>query len=159
MGLYTTSAKVRSLYPDLNDATKLTDTQIDFYIAQAENHISARVAQMYALPFSAVPPLLESMATEYSLIKVLDRYFTAETASKNDWRNIRKQDLDKILESVAVGETPLLTSSLATIAQRTDVGGVSSDTQTYAPTFNHLHYGEQKLDVDRQDDEESALKE
>lgn len=158
MGTYTTAVKVRNLYPELSTATRLTDTQLDFYIAQAENHISAILAVRYGLPFTATPPLVETIATEYALIKVLDRFFTSETASKNDWRNIRKADLDKILKSILDGEILLIDANNSVIAQRIDVGSIASNTQTYTPTFSHLGDGQQRIDHDRLDDEMAALK-
>lgn len=158
MGTYTTAVKVRSLYPELNTATRLTDTQLDFYVAQAENHISAILAVRYGLPFATTPPLVETITTEYALIKVLDRFYTSETASKNDWRNIRKADLDKMLKSILDGDILLIDANNGVIAQRADIGSVASNTQTYTPTFSHLGDGYQKIDPDRLDDEIAALK-
>lgn len=157
MGDYTNPTSVRALFPKLDTVTALTDTQIDFYVQQAESELNARLARRFTLPFSSSPPLIGMLATEFTLIKILDRFMTAEKASKNDWRMVRKADLMETLDGIVGGQIPLLTNSMVQIGTRVDAAGISSNTSGYAPTFNLLDESLQQVDADRLDDEEDAL--
>ena len=101
--------------------------------------------------------MIENLSTEYALIKLLDRFFTQEKPSKSDWRAIRKKDLDATLDGLADGSISLVSSAGEIIAQRTDTGGITSDTSTYKPTFDHRDETGQEVDPDRLQDEEDAL--
>lgn len=156
MGNYTTATKVRQLYPLLNDLISLTDGQIDFYISQAEAELNGRLASRYALPFSATPPLIEALSTEYALIKLMDRFYSSEEPKENAWKSARRRDLKTLLTDLAAGDMTLVNSAYEVIAQRTD-GGIASDTSIYTPTFTHIDATQELVDLDRVDDEEDAL--
>ena len=156
MGDYTTATKVRQLYPALNDLSSLTDTQVEFFIDQAEAEVNGRLATRYALPFSTVPPLVETISTEYALLKLMDRFFSAEAPTKNDWKEVRRKELKELLAALADGSMVLVTTAGAIIASATGAG-IESDTSTHTPTFNHLDPAMQKIDEDRLDDEEDAI--
>lgn len=156
MGAYTNADNVRKLYPALNELTSLTDTQIDFYVAQAEAEIDGRLAVRYALPFSAVPPLVEALSTEYALIKLMDRFYSAEAPAKNDWKEVRRRELRRTLTALASGTMALVTSTGAVIATATGAG-IESDTSDYTPTFSHVDPVLQRIDEDRIDAEEDAI--
>lgn len=153
---YTTVTKVTDLFPKISD-TSITSASIAFYIDQAEAEINGRIAVRYTLPFSLTPPLVETIATELSVIKILDRFFTSEAKSKNDWRDTRRKDLNSLLDGIAEGKITLINSANEIIGQRSDIQDIYSDTKDYTPTFNHLHYSLQEIDEDRLDDEEDDL--
>jgi phage gp36-like protein len=153
---YTTVTKVTDLFPKISD-TGISSASIAFYIDQAEAEINGKIAGRYTLPFSLTPPLIETIATELSVIKILDRFFTSEARSKNDWRDTRKEDLNKLLDGIVEGKVTLVNSAKEIINQRSDIQDIYSDTKDYTPTFNHLHYSLEEIDEDRLDDEEDAL--
>jgi phage gp36-like protein len=153
---YTTVTKVTDLFPKISD-TNISSASIAFYIDQAEAEINGKIAVRYTLPFSLTPPLVETIATELSVIKILDRFFTSEAKSKNDWRDIRKKDLNGLLGGIAEGKITLINSANEIIGQRTDIQDIYSDTKDYTPTFSHLHYSLQEVDEDRLDSEEDDL--
>lgn len=156
MGNYTSAIKVRQLYPQLNDIATLTDAQLDFYVDQAEAELNGRLAIRYTLPFSVAPAMVEALATEYALIKVMDRFFTAEAPVKGDWKEVRRRELKELLENISEGAICLVNSAYAVIGQRTD-NSIASNTSAYTPTFSHLDQTMQVVDKDRLDDEESVL--
>lgn len=155
MGIYTTAAKVFALYPKLKDMS-LSDQQVGFYIDLAEAEINGRIATRYTLPFSTSPAMLESVATEYTLIKLMDRFFTAEAPTKGDWKEVRRRELKELLGGISDGTISLVNSSYGVITQDTALT-ISSDTETYTPTFNHLDPSMQKIDEDRLDSEEDDI--
>ncbi len=156
MGTYTDAVKLRKLYKSV-DTSNLVDNDIEFFIKQAEATITAKIAVRYSLPFSAIPDLIESLASEFSLIKILDRFFTSETDSKNDWREIRKKDLDMILDGIMDGSIPLVDSNNNIIATRTDVGTVDSNNKNFIPIFNNLNERIQQVDPDLLEDQFNEL--
>ena len=156
MGDYTTDTKVRQLYPALNDLSSLTYTQVEFFISQAEAEINGRLAARYALPFSAVPPLVAAISTEYALLKLMDRFFSAEAPTKNDWKEVRRKELKELLAGIADGTVLLVNASGAVLGQSAGAT-IESDTSGYTPTFNHLNPVYQEIDSDRLDDEEDAV--
>lgn len=150
MGTYTDATELRKLYKDI-DTTGLNDNDIEFFIRTAENEISARLSARYTLPFTAIPPVIKSVSQEKSFIKILDRFFTAETRSKNDWRDVRANDCKALLDSIVDGDVPLLNSSMAVISQRSDLG-IQSNTSGYEPTMNELPQTLQQVDSDKLED-------
>jgi len=157
MGVYTNDRNVRDLYPKIDQVKSITEQQVVFFIDQVEPIINGKLAPRYSIPFSPVPPLIESISTEYALIKLLDRFFTQEEPSKSDWRATRKKDLDEILNGLADGSVLLVNSAGEIIAQRSDIGGISSNTSAYKPTFDHRDEIGQVVDKDRLEAEEDAL--
>ena len=145
MGTYTNADKLRKLYKAI-DTTGLVDNDLEFFIKQAEAIISGKIAAKYSLPFSTVPALIETLASEFSLIKILDRFFTSETSSENDWRKIRMDDLSAILNGVVDGSISLIDVSGNIISTRTDVGGIDSDKKDFPPIFNNLSERIQQVD-------------
>ena len=156
MGQYTNATKVRQLYPQI-DETSVTDGQINFYISQAEAELNGRLSVRYTLPFSVTPALVEALSTEYALIKIMDRFFSAEAPTKYDWKEVRRRELKELIGKVAEGSMLLVGSDSAALSQRTDINGITSSTTNYTPTFNHLDASQQVIDTDRLDDEEDAL--
>jgi len=156
MAVYTTVAKVTDLFPKIKD-TQISSASIAFYINQAEAEINGRLAPQYSLPFSTTPALIETIATELSLIKVLDRFFTSEARSSNSWRDTRKKDAQNLLDGIANGSMSLINSSHTIINPRSDLHGIVSNTSEYTPTFSHLGEGSQEIDPDRLDDETDDL--
>lgn len=158
MGQYTSAVKVRQLYPQLNELTSITDGQVDFYISQAEAELDGRLSSRYTLPFSYTPALVEALATEYALIKLMDRFYSAEAPTKYDWKEVRRRELKELMGKLSEGVVLLVNSAHAVLTQRSDIGGIASNTTGYIPTFNHLDASQQVIDTDRLDDEEDALK-
>lgn len=150
MGTYTDATEIRKLYGEI-DTTGLVDNDVEFFIRTAENEITARLGAKYTLPFSSTPPVIKTIAQEKSFIKILDRFFTAETRSKNDWRDIRAADCNSLLGDIVDGKIPLLNSSLEVISTRTDLG-IQSNTSTYEPTMNELPQTLQQADSDKLED-------
>lgn len=154
MGKYTTSIDIRKLFRELDTAEDFNDNDIDFFIVQAESEIDGKVAARYTLPFSETPPLIKTIATEKSLIKVLDRFFTGQTEHENDWRNTRKKECDALLDGIVGGEITLVTSAGIVLGPRADIHNILSSTDIYVPTFDHGSAIRQEVDPDRIQDEE-----
>lgn len=155
MGFYTTAIDIRKLYKKL-DTSGLVDNDLDFYVNLAEAEINGIIATKYSVPVSPAPELLRNVSAELSLTKILDRFFTAETHSRNDWRDTRKKEVMDLLNKIAKGDVLLITSSGDIISQRDDITEIYSDTEDYTPIFGHGHYADEEIDEDRVEDEGDA---
>lgn len=157
MGTYTNNNKVRELYPLIDRTSSITSAQVEFYITQAESVINGFIAFRYSLPFPTIPQLVITFSSELSLLNLLDRFFTSEQPKVNEWRDKRKEELFKLLGGVKKGEILLILGDGSTVGQRTDIGGIKSNTKNFTPTFNHLDEINQTIDPDRIEDELDAV--
>jgi len=156
MPSYTTVPKVLDLYPRVGSMTSITSSNIAFYIDQAENEVNGYLVNNYDLPFSATPPLVETISTEYSLIKILERFFTQGINSENKWVSERKEYVKNFLNQINSGTIALYTNSLQLIAYQGD-DTIYSNTMNYNPTFTMLDETLQQIDPDRLDAELDVL--
>jgi len=153
---YTTVPKVLDLYPRVGSMSTVTSSNIAFYIDQAENEINGHLINNYTLPFSATPPIIESISTEYSLIKILERFFTQGVGSENKWVDERRKIVFQYLDKLNNGEIGLFNSSKELIAYKSG-DAIYSNTKGYDPTFTMLDETLQEIDSDRIDDELDAV--
>ena len=112
---YSTVEKVLDLYPRVGSLSTVTSANIAFYIDQAENEINGHLVNGYTLPFSSTPPIIESLSTEYGLVKILQRFFTQEVGSDNAYVASRLESVMDYLTKINSGDIGLFTSSLELI--------------------------------------------
>lgn len=157
MPTYTTVPNVLSLYPRVGSLASVNSASIAFYIDQAENEINGYLANNYTLPFSSSPPLVTTLSTEYSLVKILERFFTQEVGSKNEWVEERKKYLLDTFNKINNGDIGLVTSSGELIVYNSG-DTIFSNTMNYNPTFTMLDETLQQIDSDRLEDEHDAVR-
>ena len=156
MPTYTTVPNVLSLYPRVGSLSSVTSSSIAFYIDQAENEVNGYLSNNYTLPFSSSPPLVTTISTEYALVKILERFFTQELGSKNDWVYERKNYIVDILDKLNSGEVGLVTSSGELITYNSG-DTIFSNTMNFNPSFNMLDETIQQIDSDRLEEEYDAV--
>jgi len=153
---YSTVEKVLDLYPRVGSLSTVTSANIAFYIDQAENEINGHLVNGYTLPFSSTPPIIESLSTEYGLVKILQRFFTQEVGSDNAYVASRLESVMDYLTKINSGDIGLFTSSLELIPFNSG-DTIFSNTMEYNPTFTMLNPSLQQIDSDRLDDELDAV--
>ena len=153
MGNYTSAEDVRRLYKPI-DTTNLNDNDIDYFILKAEAEIDGKIALKYTVPISPAPSLLRIAAGELALVYILERFFTSETGSSNEWAAERKKDIKELIDMIASGEVLLVDANGNTIAQTG--GTIQSNTSIYNPIFTLRNPIEDEVDPDLLDDEDSA---
>ena len=157
MPSYTTVANFQDLYPRVGSLASINSASIAFYIDQAENEINGYLANNYTLPFSASPPMITTLSTEYSLVKILERFFTHEGGSQNAWVAERKKYIIDTLNKLNEGTLGLVTSSGELLVYNSG-DTIFSNTMEYDPTFTMLDETLQQIDSDRLEDEYDAVK-
>ena len=156
MPSYTTVANVQDLYPRVGSLSSINSASIAFYIDQAENEINGYLANNYTLPFSASPPMITTLSTEYSLVKILERFVTQEVGSQNAWVAERKKYIIDTLNKLNEGTLGLVTSSGELLVYNSG-DTIFSNTMEYDPTFTMLDETLQQIDADRLDDEYDVI--
>tara|TARA_Y100001972_G_C7578579_1_gene290245 strand:+ start:225 stop:725 length:501 start_codon:yes stop_codon:yes gene_type:complete len=157
MPSYTTVENVLDLYPRVGSLSTVSSSNISFYIDQAENEINGHLINGYTLPFSSTPPIVRTLSTEYSLVKILQRFFTQEVGSTNVYVQQRLDDVKDYLQKINTGDIGLYTSSLELIPYNPG-DTIFSNTMNYDPTFTMIDETYQVIDSDRMDDELDAVK-
>src|SRR3990172_4729811 len=133
---YTSVNAVLRTVPAINSMTNIASADIAHHAARVEALMNARLSRNYALPFTSTIPLLEMVATDLTIYDIIaKRNVTMSRNDDNDWP-ARFKSAEKLLEQIANGEMPLITTSMAAIAPSAGAARVWSNTQTYEPTFN-----------------------
>jgi len=156
MPSYTTVDNVYNLYPRVGSLSTVTSSSVSFFIDQAENEINGFLVNNYTLPFTNGAPIIESIATEYSLVKILERFFTQEIGSENSWVAARREQVMDYLNKINTGEIGIYNNSLELITYNAG-DTIFSNTMNYNPTFTMLNSTLQQIDSDRLDDELDAV--
>lgn len=155
---YTSVARVYDLEPMIGSLSDLTSAQIlGAFIEPAEGEIHGRIVRRYEVPVSGVVPILQGIADDLTVYRVLSRrVFTADQLKNSVWPDRFKESLD-LLKDVADGKVLLVNSAGTIISTRSSVAEAQSNTDGYLPTF---HDGgdwlEQVKDGDKAEDEADA---
>lgn len=148
---YTTVENVLVMVPAINSITNLTSASLASYVTRADNLINAKLANRYSLPLSGTFPILKDIATDLTIYEVVGkRNMTLSTKDKeNSWPS-RFKDALKILDAIASGAMPLLSSSLAMLTPSVDGASPAwSNTSDYLQTMHEGSFHEMGQDSDK----------
>lgn len=134
---YATVPAVLAHYPPIGSLSTISSAYIATQLSHTQAEIDARLAGRYVVPFSPIPPLIEAMALDMTVHAILTRrVFTGERTNTSQWPDAWRRSFD-LLDRVATGDIPLVTSSGALITQASTGGGeVWSNTMANTPTMN-----------------------
>lgn len=149
---YTSVDAMFAILPTLKTGvSNLTSGDMARFIEDAENEIDARLAKFYTVPVAGCP-MLETIATDIAIYRVLSRrIFTATSLKESPWPDRYKEAVD-LLGEIAEGKATLVDSSGSIIAAITTEAEVWSDKQDYLPTFHEGHDTEHIVDPDKLQD-------
>lgn len=150
---YTNSDLVKITLAEIGSMGTLTNSALLTNASAAESIINARISQRYTIPMTSVVPVLETLATDMTIYRILTgRVIIAE---EHPWFQ-RFKDAVKTLNDIADGKMSLLTSSGDAVAERGDEASgmdVWSNTQNYHPTHWEGPWTLHDPDPDKIDDE------
>ncbi len=154
MGSYTNEDRVYDMEPMIGSLSDLTSAQlVSAFIDPAEGEMDSRLSRRYNVPVLGTIPILQGIADDLAIYRVLSRrVFTQDQLKNSVWPDRFKESLDLLIE-ISKGEVQLVDSDGALVAQKTDVAEAVSSTEGYLPTF---HEGgswlDQVKDPDKVDD-------
>jgi phage gp36-like protein len=133
---YCTVEAVVGRYPPIGSSTAVTSAQIADLIGTEQAIIDGRLAQRYAVPFSAVPPLIEAIVGDLVALRLVgSRLIKAGDEDAFKIMTARWQHSCKLLDQIAVGSLYLPTGS-GTILGDYGPGEVMSNVSAVnTPTF------------------------
>lgn len=137
---YSTVGKVFDTYPMMGSVTNITSAHIAGAIGAEQAFVDAKLAARYAIPFSPVPPLLETIVTDLATFRLLtQRVFTQERMNQSTWPDAFKRGIE-MLEDLATGSMALVSGSGTVIAETAgatiDTAYPWSNTMASTPTMN-----------------------
>jgi phage gp36-like protein len=127
----------------------------DQHLAMADNLINSKLAGLYTLPFSATPPLINSIAISLASYYALTSKFMEAQQNNSEWVKGFYDKAIYILDEIIKGKIELVTSANVLIA-RADTDDIKSNTQDYHLTFGEDAELNQTQDEDKLDDLESG---
>ena len=148
---YATVSNVYQNVPAVGSVSNLTSAAVAFQLGKAEAMINGKIAPLYSLPFTTVPPLIEAIATDMATYGVLLRIFTTKQLGESPWPD-RYKYAAKLLDEIADGKLTLTDSAGALVTQRTDIEETWSNNSGYHPTFSDLGADVDRVDPDKIDD-------
>jgi len=129
---YASVADVRLLFGTEIGATDYTD-KINNALKKANSIIDASLGSRYVVPFTTVPPLVNTIAAEIAGYYLLRTIFLKQTDKKNYWIETFRSGFD-LLKDIASGNVQLKSSTGADLAMAS--GGATSSTINIVSTFN-----------------------
>lgn len=135
MANYTNPLLLRQTLPMIGSVTTVQSADLSLIITAAESVINAKLSRVYAVPVNPAPPVLETIATDLSLYRLLAlRLYTQEQMNNSVWPD-RFKEANEVLDKIATGEIPLITASGTTIPAGAGTAAIFSSTLRYQPTF------------------------
>ncbi len=150
---YTSVDRLYDILPEVGSDSTLTSAQIlTAFAIPAESEINARISRLYAVPVPGVVPLLEAIADDLAMYRILSRRIMTRDMLKDSGWTDRFKEARETLDAVATGKTLLVNSAGDLIGSRTDVAEVRSNVSAYQPTFHEGSDLDHVIDKDKIDD-------
>lgn len=149
---YTNVSLMLTIMPSLVSHTNLTSLQLAIFASNAEQEINGMLAKRYDMPPSSQNNMLETLATELALCKVLtQRVLTGAKSNDSDWPSAFCKAVDK-LKDIASGKIALVDNNGDPLAASTGQIKIWSDKSAYLPTMTEDGEINQVDDPDKIDD-------
>lgn len=113
---YTTKAIVRAA-TGFSDATKISDTTIDLYIADADSVVNAKIADIYSLPLSETPSLIGTISRHITVALLYANEYGEESEDTDKGWKKRMDWAMKLLDDIQSQKIKLYTTAGAELAR------------------------------------------
>jgi hypothetical protein len=151
---YTSVGYIGSAFPAVFSAANVTSAVVAHYAGMEEAIINAKLAKLYALPFTQEVPLLTALSTDLTIAAILTKrtaaHFTTEQNQANPFIATRKRAMDMV-EQIAKGELALLSASGQIIETSNEGIEVWTSTMDYKSTFHEGRIEDMIVDPDKLD--------
>lgn len=142
----------------IGSSTNVSSSLIANHGGRVQSIIDAKLGKNYAVPFSAVPPIVNTLCTDLTCYYVLaGTAILANTLKDSPWPQVYKDSM-KMLDQLASGEMALISGSgtvIADIASTNET--IFSNTQNYNQTFQELDFEISEIDPMKVDDRINEL--
>jgi len=161
MGNYTTNTSVIlefPIFPQTSTVSRYTETSllITEKIDRAESIINGYLGRRYTVPFSPVPPVVETMSINLAAHYTFVAKFSSDSHNTNDWVTDLKVDVMTQLEDYRDRKMDIVNTDGAVLPEKNADSRVVSNTQSYYPTPDLDTVTSWEIDPDRLDDIKSG---
>jgi len=152
---YCTATQVRDVLAGVT-TSEMSDVAVENKIAYSESIINAYVAWRYNVPFTTIPPLVETICIDISAYYVIRTLFTRDNINRNDYiddfllKHLDTKNKTGTLYDIYNGDTSLTLADGSSAAASTDI--FDSNTSDYIPTFDVDDVLNWKVDTNRLED-------
>lgn len=155
MSRYTTVSLTLASAVGLSSITAINSADVARWINQVEGIIDSHLAARYTLPFSSTPPMIEAIATDMSVFRVVRATHSNDSPTFTEWAQ-RWNDAIDMLRAIHAGEIELVDSAQSRIAAATTISADSFN-RTFKPVFDLRDPISWEIDPDRIDTEDSEV--
>lgn len=149
---YTNVERIYDIEPKLSSISDLTSAQVVTFATDAEAEVNANLVRNYTVPVAGTVPLLEAIATDIAIYRILSRrVFTQERLQDSGWVDRFKEARD-MLSDLLKNKILLVDVNGKLITSRTDVAKVFSNVKSYLPTFHEAGTLDHVQDPNKIDD-------
>tara|TARA_Y100000310_G_scaffold78084_1_gene74719 strand:+ start:11132 stop:11638 length:507 start_codon:yes stop_codon:yes gene_type:complete len=129
---YTTVSLMNMTLAEIGSMATMTNSVLLLHAYGAENIINAKISKRYSLPITDSVPILETLATDMAIYRVITGRIVL--TKEHPWF-ARFKDMNKTLDQIANGDLQLVASDGTVLAgKNTGAMEVWSNTKDYAPT-------------------------
>lgn len=148
----TTTGMLLTAQPLLASASAINSAQLAHHLGQAEALVWAKTSARYTVPITPTPPLLESICVDLACYGVLVKQaIIANTLEDSPWPDRYKEAME-LLQEVADGDIPLLTSSGTVITPGSTTYQYGFSATDHLPTFVELPDQYLRPDPEKEDE-------
>jgi phage gp36-like protein len=132
---YCAVTDVFATLPFVNSSTNVTSAVVAHHGGRVQSIINAKLAARYAVPFSPVPPIIETIQNDLTCYFVLaGNTIMANSLKDSPWPAVYKDQM-QMLNDIASGKILMTTGSGTVISQSTEQSLTQSSNEAYQPTF------------------------
>ncbi len=133
---YSTNTTILSLYPGLPQTTTVgqaysqTISIINSHITRADNIINGKLSIRYAVPFTTVPPLIQTISEDITSYFVYRSFFTQDNQNKSDYLVELLEHAKETLDEIRDGKIDLIYTTGVIVDERSSTTSEILDSTT-----------------------------
>lgn len=102
--MYIAVADVKQVMRNLPSASKLADTDIEFFIESAQSQVDSFLAEVYSVPFLVVPPIIKKVTLDLAVYHLTESLYTSYQPNQQDGNQVRYDRSMEVLKQVRNGD-------------------------------------------------------
>ena len=118
--MYTDVSEVKKVMRSLPQSSKLSDTDIQFFIEQAESQVDAFLREIYHTPFIVVPSAIKKVSLDLAVYYLTESLYTSFQPNQMDGNQVRYDRSMEILKMIRNGD--ILLEGAEPLRPFTDIG-------------------------------------
>ena len=103
------------------------------YLTMADNIINSKLGSRYVVPFTTIPPIIVTIATDLAAYYTMRALFTSDSQNKSEWTASYKESI-KMLDEIAEGKVPVVDANGNEMPFKAQ--SLSSNNQKFHTTFD-----------------------